>query len=196
MTDHANTVPAGPARTRPLAEIPALAELAAVLLRTRSALAEMADDEARCVVAYMRLLNFNAATPVFREGDASNTSYLLLVLTGEIRVEAAERIDGETLDISVLGPGNVIGEMGLIDGAPRSATCTAVSTVQAAGLSRKALDLMLVEHPKVAAKLMVALSTRMADRLRAMGEQLAIYARLAREMRRELDQLKAAATRC
>jgi CRP-like cAMP-binding protein len=194
MTDRHQTVagslPPPPQRARPLAEVPALADLAATLLRTPSALAEMADEDARHVVAYMRLIQFGTGAPLFRQGDTTNTSYLLLVLSGEVKVESAELIDGETMDISVLGPGNVIGEMGLIDGEPRSATCIAVSTVQAAGLSRRALDQLIAERPAVAAKLMVALSKRMADRLRALGDQIAIYARLAHDARQELNRSK------
>ncbi|MBS0446669.1 MAG: cyclic nucleotide-binding domain-containing protein [Proteobacteria bacterium] len=192
MTDSIQTVAGSPApsRTRPLAEIPALAEMAARLLRTPSALAEMADDDARHVVSYMRLIQFAAGAPLFRAGDMSNTSYLLLVLSGEVKVEAADVGTGETMDIAVLGPGNVIGEMGLIDGEPRSANCTAVDTVQAAGLSRRALDVLIAERPAVAAKLMVALTKRLADRLRALGDQLVIYARLAHEARAETARLR------
>jgi CRP-like cAMP-binding protein len=193
MTDPTSIHPGEPPQSlhgRRIAEIPQLLDLAAALLRTPSALAEMSTADARSVVSYMRLIHYPAGALMFREGDASNTSYLLLVLSGEVKVEAIERIDGEALDIGVLGPGNVIGEMGLIDGAPRSATCTAVTTVQAGGMSRNALDRMLAEQPAVAAKLMVALSQRLADRLRALGEQLGIYARLARQTRQELDRLK------
>lgn len=164
-------------RTRSLAESPELAQLAAELLKTPSMLAGMADPELRVVISYLRLATFAASATVFRQGDASSTGYLLLVLSGEVRVEAAAPLPGAPVtDVAVLGPGNVIGEMGLIDGLPRSTNCIAVTPVQAAGLSRKAYDLMLQEHPAVAAKLMIALAKRLADRIRALDEQLALYA--------------------
>jgi hypothetical protein len=65
------------------------------------------------------------------------------------------------------------------DGAPRSATCVAVSAVQAAGLSRQGLERLVEQHPEVAAKLMIALPTRISDRLRAMADHLRVYARLS-----------------
>ena len=79
------------------------------------------------------------------------------------------------MTISVLGPGNIIGEMGLLDGSPRSATCIASPAVQAGGLSRKALERLIEDNPQVGAKLMTGLAKRLAERLRAMSEQIGMY---------------------
>jgi CRP/FNR family transcriptional regulator, cyclic AMP receptor protein len=178
-------------RTRPLAETPAQAAAAVSLLRTPNALAEMSDDDARCVVSYMRLAHFATGATVFREGDQGNTSYLLLILSGDVEVHTADIGGQELVPISVLGAGHIIGEMGLIDGAPRSTTCQAASAIEAAGLSRKALELMIEEHPRVAARLLVALTKRLADRLRAMNGQLQLYAQLSGTMQAEITRLKA-----
>lgn len=175
------------ARTRSFAESPALAQLAGELLQTPSMLPGMNEAELRSVVSYLRLASFPPSVALFSQGDASNTGYMLLILTGEIRVEVSHLPGTDPVEVSVLGPGNVIGEMGLIDGAARSSTCIAVSAVEAAALSRKALDLMLVERPAVAAKLMIALAKRLADRLRAQDQQLSIYAKLAHDARLELE---------
>lgn len=178
MSDSQSAEPGAPhaARTRSIAETPELARLAAELLLTPSMLAGMSEPELRVIISYLRLATFGAGATLFRQGDASSTGYLLLVLSGEVRVEAAASSGGPSAEVSVLGPGNVIGEMGLIDGLPRSTTCVAVTPVQAAGLSRKAYDLMLQEHPAVAAKLMIALAKRLADRIRLLDDQLAMYA--------------------
>ena len=182
--------PAAPNRARPINDTPELAELAVTLLRTPTALAELATAEARCVVDYMRVVGFPAGTTILREGDKARTNYMLLVLTGEVSVEKAEFTPNATISVSVLGPGNVIGEMGLLDGAPRSMTCIAATPIQAAGLSREALELLISENPKVGAKLMVAISQRMADRLRAAVDQLMFYSQLTATMHAELDALK------
>jgi CRP-like cAMP-binding protein len=186
---------AASSRTRPLAETPAQAAAAVALLRTPNALAEMSDEDARCVVSYMRLAHFPAGAVLFREGDQGNTSYLLLILSGDVEVHTADLGGQEPVPISVLGPGHIIGEMGLIDGAPRSTTCQATSAIEAAGLSRKALELMIEEQPRVAARLLVALTKRLADRLRAMSGQLQIYAQLSGTMQNEITRLKAHALR-
>ena len=175
-----------PQRARPINESPELAALATALLRTPTALAELTVAEARCVVG------FAAGATILREGDRWNTHYMLLMLTGDVAVEKAEAPPNEPLSVSVLGPGNVIGEMGLLDGAPRSMTCRAVTPVQAAGLARDALQTLIDDNPKVGAKLMIAISQRMVERLRAVVDQLLFYAQLTATMHAELEALKGA----
>lgn len=164
-----------PNRTRPLAEAPALAARAAQLLRTPQAFITLAPAEAQTVVGYMRLVSFAAGNVVFREGDDGSSSYMLLLLEGEVAIDAGY---GDAVPISVVGPGSVIGEMALIDGSPRSASCTAMSAVSAAGLSRRGLEILLDEHPRVAARLMVGLTQRIAERLRALSQQLHLMAKI------------------
>jgi CRP-like cAMP-binding protein len=81
--------------------------------------------------------------------------------------------------------------MSLLDGSPRSASCTAMSPVRAAGLSRRGLELLLEEQPRVAAKFIAGLSQRIAERLRGLSAQLQLYADLNAQLRTELDALKA-----
>jgi CRP-like cAMP-binding protein len=85
----------------------------------------------------------------------------------------------------------VLGEMSLLDGAPRSATCTAVTDILAAGLARRGLERLVDEHPKVAAKLLAGLAQRLAERLRSMGEQLQMYGQINNAVRQDLDRLRA-----
>ena len=92
--------------------------------------------------------------------------------------------------MSVLSPGEIIGEMALLDGAPRSASCTAMSAVQAAGLSRKGFEELMAAQPVVAAKLVVVLATRIADRLRAVSQQVHLYAQMAADRGEELNRLR------
>ena len=144
------------------------------------------------MVDYMRLVTFPAGATILREGDKVRTNYLLLLLSGEVTVDKAEASPTESLAVSVLGPGNVIGEMGLLDGAPRSVTCRAATPIQAAGLSRDALELLIDERPKVGAKLMVALLQRMAERMRALDDQLGMYGQVTAAMQAEITALKQA----
>jgi CRP/FNR family transcriptional regulator, cyclic AMP receptor protein len=176
-----------PLRTRPMDEAPALAMLAADLLRTPLALVSLTPEEARRVVSYMRLVSFSPGTLVYREGDAGHAGTMLLILEGEVSVEAGP---GEPVAVSVIGPGSIIGEMALIDGAPRSVSCTAVTAVRAAGISRVGLGSLLEEQPRVAARLMVGLSQRIAERLRALGQQIQMHAAVNARLQAELDVLR------
>lgn len=182
--------PPAAGRTPPLGERPELAARTVALLRTKSALFDLDEAEARCIVDYMRVVNLPRGATVFREGDAARTDHLLLILSGDVSVDMSdgERVDG--LPVSVLGPGSVVGEMALLDGGPRSATCTAMNDVIAAGISRAGLQRLAQEHPGVALRLMVAIAQRVGDRLRALGEQLRLYARLNAEQAARLAELE------
>lgn len=199
-TPNPSATPAG--RTRPIAEVPEMVDLAVDLLRTPCALTALAPDEARCVVGYMRLVSYPAGATVMREGDQIHTGYMLLLLSGEVSAQTAfvgpptaPAEGGDTVAISVLGPGNLFGEMGLLDGEPRSMTCVAATRIEAAGLSRDALELLLRDHPAVGARLMTAIAKRLADRLRAAGDQLRIYAQLTGDMQQQIERLKRRADR-
>jgi CRP-like cAMP-binding protein len=175
---------------RALADTPAEAQRAAELLRTPGALLLLSPAEAEIVVAHMRLVNFAAGTVLFREGDDTRLAYMLLVLDGEVSVDTTAEGAAFSVPISVLGPGSVLGEMALLDGSPRSATCVAISPVLAAGLSGKALEVLIERHPKVAAKLLISLGARIADRLRGLNNQLQLYAQMTGDLQAELARLR------
>jgi CRP-like cAMP-binding protein len=89
--------------------------------------------------------------------------------------------------VSIMGPGGLIGEMGLIDGSPRSATCTATTELAVAVLGRDALRQMIEECPDVAARLLLSISTRLSDHLRESNRKLRTFAQLSRALQQELD---------
>jgi CRP-like cAMP-binding protein len=169
---------------------PLLAATAIKLLRTPTALAQLSPEESACIVSFMRLVTFAPGTTVIKEGDQQETGYMLLLLSGEVSVHTVDALSGEQVVLSVLGPGNMIGAMGLLDGAPRSASCVATSRIEAAVLSRGALDQLIEQHPQVGAKLMVALSQRLSDQLRATGQQVSMYVQIMHNMQSEINGLK------
>jgi len=167
-----NTVP----RTRAIAENPRLAARAAELLQGFRAFTRLDANDARTVVAYLREVSYSRGELLFRAGDSHASAHLLLLLEGEVAVDTGAGLGD--VPIAVMGAGSVLGEMALLDGAPRSATCTAMSDVQAAGLARRGLERLIDEHPRVAAKLLVVLAQHMAERLRALDDQLRLYGQL------------------
>ena len=182
----------GGAGARPLSDAPELAERAADLLRTPGALLNLTSVEAAGVVAQMRLQHFGAGTTLFREGDGVRVDHMLLLLDGEVSIDMACTGRPGPVAIAVVGPGSVIGEMALLDGAPRSASCTTVSAVQAAALSRQGLQALIDQQPRAAAKLLVGLGARTAERLRALGDQLQMYAALVEDQQDLIERLRGA----
>jgi CRP-like cAMP-binding protein len=124
---------------------------------------------------------------LFEEGDAVDNDYMALLLDGEVRAETRTGLPGEDVVISVIGPGSLIGEMGVIDGSPRSASCTAITDVKLGVLSRAALMNLIETHPGAAARLMLGLARGLAERLRESNRRLRTISQVTRALQSELD---------
>jgi len=162
---------------------------AARLLRAPTALAQLTEQEALGVVGFMKPRRFAMGTTIIRQGDAADTGFMVLVLEGEITVETLISQRGNPATLNVLGPGSLIGEMSLVDGAARSASCTASTDVKCAVLTRNALETLIAEHPTTAAKLMTAVAQRLAERLRESSHRLQVYGQLMQTLQQEIDAL-------
>ncbi|MCJ0765490.1 cyclic nucleotide-binding domain-containing protein [Variovorax terrae] len=165
------------------------ADLAADMLTAPSALMQLTHEEARAVVSYMQPRKIAVGTTFIKEGDTRETDFMLLVLDGEVTIESIVVSRTEPITVTVLGPGSLIGEMGLLDGEPRSASCTAMTHLRCAILTRDALAELLNDDPRTAAKLMMAISLRIAERMRESAEKLKLYAQLTQAMQEEINQL-------
>lgn len=177
-----------PRRMRKIAGSPA-ADRAAEMLSAPSALFQLDHQEALTVVAYMQPRRISEGATFIREGDTENTDFMLLLLDGEVTIESIVVSRTQPITVTVLGPGSLIGEMGLLDGAPRSASCTAMSDLRCAILTRHALNRLLDDEPRTAAKLMMAISLRIAQRMRETQDKLKLYAQLTQAMNEEIHAL-------
>ena len=74
--------------------------------------------------------------------------------------------------VAVLRPGAAIGEMSMLDGGLRYTSCTAIDAVEAGVLGRRAIALLIRDHPTVGAKLLVKITQLMAQRLRNTGNHV------------------------
>ena len=160
---------------------------AAALLIPEGALVELSAADAREVVSYMRPERIKAGEVVIREGESTRSDFMALVLDGEVTVENSVAAAHDSMVVSILGPGSLIGEMGIIDGGPRSATCTASTDLALAVLTREALARLMDTHPSVAARLLLAMSKRIADHLRETNRKLMTFAQVSKALQQELD---------
>lgn len=174
-------------RAAPPSPGPDLREHAVALLTAAAPLAGMSPDEARVVVDAMRPVHLLAGTLLFEEGDAVDNDYMVLVLEGHLRAVGNTGLPGDEVVISVAGPGSLLGEMGVIDGGARSASCTALTDVKLGVLSRDALLELVEAHPGVAARLMLSLSKGLAERLRESNRKLRTLSQVMRALQSELD---------
>lgn len=162
-------------------------ELAARMLVTASALDDLTMADAIKVVGYMRPKIIADGTVFIEEGEMRKTDFMMLVLEGEIAVENELPGLNESMVVNVIGPGHLIGEMGLLDGSPRSATCTATTNVVVAVLSRTALMRLLKDEPRVGSRLLLAISSRMAQRLRETTRKLRTFAQMNKALHEEIQ---------
>jgi CRP/FNR family transcriptional regulator, cyclic AMP receptor protein len=114
---------------------------------------------------------------LIEEDEASDWMMILLsgtVDVGKRKVGAASDDEDrtDTTRLAVIKQGAVIGEMSMLDGEPRYASCWALSDVEAAVLSRAAVSRLIEAQPAVAAKLLVKLTQLLAQRLRNTSSQL------------------------
>ncbi|MSQ26848.1 MAG: cyclic nucleotide-binding domain-containing protein [Dehalococcoidia bacterium] len=108
-----------------------------------------------------RTRRFRAGRVLMKQGDAARVMFV--IVKGAVRVERSHRdLTGPVL-LSVLGRGEVVGEMGLLDGEPRSATVTAEVNVTAVELAAAQLAQAMAESVDVATALLHIMSRRIRD---------------------------------
>lgn len=147
------------------------------LLAESALLRDFTLAEAELLGASMLRVGAQPGQLLIAEGEASD--WLMILLRGTIDIgkrkvgaESDSTEPGDTTRLAVFREGAVIGEMSMLDGEPRYASCWALSEVEAAVLSRAAVGRLISSHPTVGAKLLVKLTQLLAQRLRNTSNQL------------------------
>jgi CRP/FNR family transcriptional regulator len=97
---------------------------------------------------------------VFREGDASDTCYV--VRSGRARA-VREHVDGRTITLATFGPGDIFGELAMFEDELRSATVEAVQPTEVVAVLGPDMRRLMVEHPEISIRLVVALGRRLRE---------------------------------
>lgn len=148
------------------------------LLRESGFLNDFTPDEAELLGASMVHVRARHGQVLIAEDDASDWMLLLLAGTVDVskrRVGAEGRrgdLEDTTTRLAVLRAGAVLGEMSMLDGEPRYASCRALGDVEAALLTREAVAGLIRDQPAVGAKVLVKLTQLLAQRLRNTSNQL------------------------
>jgi len=103
---------------------------------------------------------FGAGHVIFREGDASDTCYV--VRSGHARA-VRKHGDGRTLTLAHFGPGDIFGELAMFDDERRSATVETLDELEAVAILGPDMRRLLREHSDIAVKLVIALGRRLRD---------------------------------
>ena len=111
---------------------------------------------------------FEAGQVVFREGDASDTCYV--VRSGRARAVRAHR-GGRTITLAHFGPGDIFGELALFEDERRSATVEAIEPTTAIALLGPDMRRLMSTHGDITLKLVIALGRRLRETNERLSRQ-------------------------
>ena len=104
--------------------------------------------------------SFPKGARVFHEGDRTDACYV--IRAGEVRV-TREHSDGRAIALATLGPGELVGELAMLDGGVRSASVEALTDVDLLAVSAADMKGLLERNAEITAKLVIALTKRLRE---------------------------------
>jgi CRP-like cAMP-binding protein len=125
--------------------------------------------EVQLLAHFMEVYRAEPGVEIIREGDGGD--FMLMVLEGRVEVHKRDRWNTPQVLASV-DAGRTLGEMSMIDGEPRFATCMAAERALIAVLNRESLARIIVEQPLLGAKILMELVLMLSQRLRSTSQRL------------------------
>ena len=125
--------------------------------------------EVRLLAHFMGVFRAEPGIEIIREGEGGD--FMLILIEGKVEVHKRDRWSTPQL-IAVVEPGKTLGEMSMIDGEPRFATCIAGEPSVFAVLDRENLARIIVEQPMLGAKILMELVLMLSQRLRSTSARL------------------------
>ena len=126
-------------------------------------------EEVRLFAHFMHVYRGEPGMEIIREGDGGD--FMLMIVEGKVEVHKRDRWNTPQL-LAVVEAGRTLGEMSMIDGEARFATCIAVEPTLIAVLDRESLARIIVEQPLLGAKILMELVLMLSQRLRATSGRL------------------------
>lgn len=121
------------------------------------------------VSAFLEVVSFPAGAMLFREGDPTDS--FLVIDRGEVRLEVhSDEIDSDAT-LGFVGPGALLGEIGVLTGAPRSASAIAHTDMEGRRMTVDQIDWLYHERPTEGVALARMLGEAAAQRVRSLNQQ-------------------------
>jgi CRP/FNR family cyclic AMP-dependent transcriptional regulator len=137
------------------------------------------EDQLRMLTTMVTRRSAARSTTIMAGGDATDSLYI--VLSGRLKVMMSDS-DGKEVILSILGPGEFFGEMGLIDDEPRSASVVTIEPCELLAIAKRDFKKCLLENNEMAMAVMRGLVRRLREADRKIGSLalLDVYGRVAR----------------
>jgi len=132
-------------------------------------MARLGLEAVQCLEKYFDFATLPANRDVIRQEEYGN--FMLVLLSGSMAIER-EQPWGERLHLAYARPGDILGEMSLLDSGLRFSICTSLTDCEIAVLSVQALDDMMRTDPALAGSLIALLARKVSRRLRAVSARL------------------------
>jgi CRP/FNR family cyclic AMP-dependent transcriptional regulator len=141
--------------------------------------ASVPDDQLRMLTTVVTRRSVSRSTTVIAGGDVTDSLYI--ILSGRLKVMMSDT-EGKEVILSILGPGEFFGEMGLIDDAPRSASVVALEPCELMSIAKRDFKKCLAENFEMSMAVMRGLVRRLREADRKIGSLalLDVYGRVAR----------------
>ena len=134
--------------------------------------AEFSREDISIMAGYMSVFRAHPGDTIIRENDGGD--FMLLIIEGAVDI-FKRNMRGEQQHMTNVGPGMTLGEMSMIDGEPRFATCVATETTVFAALDRDDMAKIILDHPSLGSKILVKLVSMLSARLRQTSARLLQY---------------------
>ena len=125
--------------------------------------------EIRLLSHFMQVYRAEPGVEIIREGEPGD--FMMMLIEGRIEVFKQDRWNAPRI-IAMIEPGKTLGEMSMIDGEPRFATCVAAERCMIAVLTRESLARIILEQPILGAKILMELVLMLSQRLRQTSSKL------------------------
>ena len=132
-------------------------------------MSRLGPDAVRQMEKYFEFAVVAADRDVIRQDEYGN--FMIVLLTGTIAVDRLQPW-GERLRLTEARPGDILGEMSLLDSGQRFSLCATLTECEIAVLGAQALDEMMTDDPQLAASLVALLARKLSTRLRVVGARL------------------------
>ncbi|HEY5897705.1 MAG TPA: cyclic nucleotide-binding domain-containing protein [Burkholderiales bacterium] len=141
--------------------------------------ASFPDDQLRVLTTMVTRRSAPRSTTIMAGGDATDSLYI--VLSGRLKVMMSDS-EGKEVILTILGPGEFFGEMGLIDDEPRSASVVTIEPCELLSIAKRDFKKCLAENFEMAMEVMRGLVRRLREADRKIGSLalLDVYGRVAR----------------
>jgi len=130
------------------------------LMRRVPLLSELETGDLEQIASVAIPRSYPKGVRVFHEGDHSDACYI--VRNGDLRV-TREHPDGRAIALATLGPGDIFGELAMLDGEARSASVEALTDCELLGIPATDFRRLLAARAEITVKLVVALTRRLRE---------------------------------